>query len=342
MPLMLETELQDVLDRLRDDARRLFGAEAVGFRVVSQVERETARVLKVAVVGAQASDTIYVKLFSPKGQGPTAHDAMRARVIRDFEITSRVHASMVALSGHAVARPLACFPDRLAIVTVEAPGETLLELLERRAAWWPSAKTRGELGRTLSGVGGWLRAFQAVETGDRHFSLNDMRDYVDVRLRRLLATNPPALDPDARERILRYFDRTASVVEPGDLREVLTHGDLAPSNVLISAGQVTVIDFAMVTPGSVFMDVARLYTQLEFLTAKPKFRPAVVRELQRSLLEGFDPALRADRPLLQLFLLQHLLCHMSNLARNPAPPLARVYNRHQLRLRQRWLRTLAA
>jgi hypothetical protein len=142
--------------------------------------------------------------------------------------------------------------------------------------------------------------------------------------------------------VLRYFDRTADDVEGGDLREVLTHGDLAPSNILVDGETVTVIDFAMVSPGGLYMDVARLYTQLEFLLAKPKFRPAVVRQLQRGLLVGFDPGLEPERPLFRLFLLQHLLCQMSSLARNPAPLPARLYNRHQLRLRCRWLETFAA
>jgi Ser/Thr protein kinase RdoA (MazF antagonist) len=169
-----------------------------------------------------------------------------------------------------------------------------------------------------------------------------MREYIDVRLRRLLVTRRPVLSDRDRTRLLAYFDRTAALVGAADLTEVLTHGDLAPSNVLIDGPCVTVIDFAMTTPGGVFMDVARLYTQLEFLLAKPKFRPTAVRSLQRALLDGFDPNLRPDRPLFRLFLLQHLLCHMSNLARNPSPVLSHLYNHHQLRLRQQWLQTFVA
>lgn len=342
MSLALEPELQNVFERLRADGARLFGGPDVCFRALEAAEREASKVLKVAVTGAEGVDTVFVKVCKPRDDGPAAREVARARVSRDFDVTTRVHASLAAVSGYSAVRPLACFPDHLAIVTAEARGQTLSALLERRATWWPSPATVRELGDILSSVGGWLRAFQAVEARDGRFALNDMREYMDVRLRRLLATDPPALDVKGRERVLGYFDRTAARVEVEDLREVLTHGDLAPSNVLIDGPEVTVIDFAMVTPGGVFMDVARLYTQLEFLTAKPKFRPAVVRELQRSLLHGFDPTLRPDRPLFRLFLLQHLLCHMSNIARNPAPPLARLYNRHQLRLRQRWLQTFAA
>ncbi len=340
MPVTLGTSLEDVVDRLRDEGPRVFGHRDVKFTSIQTTESEASRVLKVAVAGVKGVDAVFVKVF--KLRPGDRLDDVRARVVRDFDVTSRLHRSMSTVPHRGVARPLVCFPDQLAIVTEAASGETLLDVLERRAPWWPTPRVRRSLGEVLEAVGGWLRAFQDVDVRGERFSLEQMREYIDVRLCRLLATRPPFLDGQARERILRYFDRTAALVDPADLREVLTHGDFAPSNVLVTEGRITVIDFAMVTPGGRFMDVARLYTQLEFLMAKPQFRPVVIRELQRRLLAGFDPTLDADRPLFKLFLLQHLLCHISNLARNPAPPLARLYNRHQLRLRHRWLQTFAA
>lgn len=334
--------LRDALGRLHDGRAEFFGQTDIRFTVLRVMERESATVVKVEVSGADRIPTIFVKVFKPKEAGADGRELMRARVVRDFELTSRIHAALSRSVRFAAVEPLACFPELLAVVTVEAPGQPLLDMLEQRAAWWPSANTVSELGSILSEVGGWLRAFQAVEATNGRFSLEAMREYIDVRLRRLLATDPPALDSNGRHRVLRYFDRTAAEVDEGDLGEVLTHSDLAPSNVLVSGRKVAVIDFATVTTGGEFMDVARLFTQLEFLTAKPKFRRAVVRQLQRCLLRGFNPRLGPERPLFRLFVLQHLLCHMSNIARNPAPLLARLYNRHQLRLRQRWLRTFAA
>jgi hypothetical protein len=339
---MPEPAVQDVLERLRCEAERFFQARDVRFTVVRAVESEASRVMKVAVSGATGIEAIYVKVFKPKETGPSSRDTTRERVIRDFEVTSRLHDAMTTVPGCAVARPLACFPEYLATVTAGVGGETLSALLERRAAWWPAPRSLQKLGDVLSAVGGWLRAFQTIDPPGGRFSLDEMRAYIDVRLRRLMATRPPVLAAHGRDRVLRYFDETATDVAAADLRMVLTHADLAPSNVLVSQQGVTVIDFATVAPGSVFMDVARLYTQLEFLTAKPKFRPATVQRLQYRLLEGFDHTLRSDRPLFRLFSLQHLLCHMSSIARNPAPPLSRLYNRHQLRLRQRWLQSFAA
>lgn len=337
-----EPTIDDAIARLRTKAPSLFGVDDLTFTVLHAGEREASTVARVAVRGPGLDTTVFVKVFKPRKKGQEGWDEAQRWVVQDYEVASRVYRALAGNGRFAAVRPLACFPEALAVVTAEASGVTLLHLLERRARWWPSPAALGALEEVLASVGGWLRAFQAIDGSSGRFSLEQMRDYIDVRLRRLLETTPPALDAEGRARVLRYFDATAAGVAPGDLGLVLTHADLAPSNVLIDGSGVTVIDFAMAAPGGVYMDVARLYTQLEFLTAKPMFRPSVVRRLQQALLRGFDPDLTVDRPLFRLFVLQHLLCHMSNIARNPAPALSRLYNRHQLRLRRQWLESFAA
>ena len=334
--------VRSTLERLAAEKERLFGSMDAQWTVAHATERETSEVLKLSVSGADGIDAVFVKVLKPREPGPAARAVARGWVTSEFEVMSGLHRSLASFPNVRVARPLVCYPEQLAIVTAEVRGTPLSDLLERRATWWPSLDEQRELDRALFAVGGWLSVVGTVEAREGCLSLGDMRAYIDVRLRRLLEAHPPALDEARRTTVLRYFDRTAMEVDPADLRQVLTHADLAPSNVIVSGQEVSVIDFARAAPGGLFMDVTRLYTQLEFLTAKPKFRPAVVRSLQAALLRGFDESLDPQRPLFRLFVLQHLLCHMSNIARNPAPLLARLYNRHQLVLRQRWLQTFAA
>jgi Ser/Thr protein kinase RdoA (MazF antagonist) len=170
--------------------------------------------------------------------------------------------------------------------------------------------------------------------------MDEMREYLDFRLRRLTAKG--AFSEEQRNSVLSYFDARSRDVESDDLVEVSVHGDLCPSNVLVDGPRVVMIDFAMACTGGRYFDVARLFTQFEFLTFKPKFRPHVVARLQAALLNGFDSSLRADHPLFQLFELQHVICHIANLSLNPAPPVARLYNLYQLHRHHRWLRERAA
>jgi aminoglycoside phosphotransferase (APT) family kinase protein len=248
---------------------------------------------------------------------------------------------MAQHAGLAAVRPIACFPEELVLVTMRARGETLGTVLKQQATWWPAMTTLADLERTLARVGTWLRVFQATGTGARPFSLEGMREYVDVRLRRLVGMPLARVSEEARSRILAYFDERAGQVGPADLQQVPVHGDIAPSNILVERGGVTVLDFAMVTAGGKYHDVARLFTQLEFLTRKPKFRPAVIVRLQGALLEAFEPGLQPANPLFALFVLQHRLCHLANLASHPATGLSRAYNWYQRRGHLSWLQATA-
>ena len=48
--------------------------------------------------------------------------------------------------------------------------------------------TREELCLIVSRAGAWLRRFQEIETSERRLSLDGMREYIDVRLRMLVAS----------------------------------------------------------------------------------------------------------------------------------------------------------
>ena len=228
-------------------------------------------------------------------------------------------------------------------MTERATGETLGDLLRREATWWPAATELARLERTLGRTGAWIRAFQAGTSQPALFSLTGMRDYLDIRLRRL--TNMPrARFPEAwRTGVLRYFDARSAEIGNGDLREAPIHADIAPGNVLVDGNDIIVIDFAMATTGGKYHDVSRLlHSQLEFLNCKPKFRSSVVAKLQSALLEGFEPGLSPGRPLFELFVVQHIVCHLANLAGHPESGLSRAYNWYQRQEHRRWLSATCA
>ena len=81
-----------------------------------------------------------------------------------------------------------------------------------------------------------------------------------------------------------------------EFRPVWIHADFCPENIITRASEITVLDFMMAKTGTVYHDVAHLYLHLEAMKVKPWFRRAVVDELQRGLLAGFEPGLDAQRP----------------------------------------------
>jgi hypothetical protein len=330
--LAVPDALDTVLTKLQEGSSAYFGASAVHLHPLRRFDRESSVVLQVRVDGAPGAGEIFVKVFKPRGPAGEQRDTMRTRVLHDFATSVRVHRQMAGLDGFSAVRPIACFPDELALVTERAAGETLGAVLEREASWWPAGARVAKLERTLSRAGAWIRAFQAGRPETSAFSLAGMRHYVDVRLRRLTGM-PRARFPETwHAGVLRYFDARSA-----ELRDAASHADIAPGNVLVDGNDIIVIDFAMATTGGKYHDVSRLYSQLEFLNCKPKFRASVVAKLQSALLEGFEPGLSPRHPLFELFLVQHVVCHLANLSGHPGSGLSRPYNWYQRQEHRRWL-----
>jgi hypothetical protein len=330
--------LNRVLRHLQDDSQAYFGVPTVRLQKVRHYDSEASLVVHVRVEGgSDVSPDIFVKAFKPRTAAFEHTELARTRVANDFAAARRVHDQMARFEGFAAVRPIACFPEDLVVVTERAAGETLGTVLKRDAAWWPTRDRQANLNRIMARTGGWIRAFQSCAHGSPTFSLEAMREYVDVRLRRLTAMPRARFSHHWRTRILRYFDSRSSEVNSGDLREVPIHADVAPGNVLVSGDRITVIDFAMAASGGVYHDVARLFSQLEFFKNKPKFRPSVIDELQSALLNGFEPGLSPQRPLFDLFVLQHRLCHLANLSGHPGSGPSRAYNWYQRMQHRRWL-----
>jgi hypothetical protein len=335
--------LANALGRLTAESERYFGCPDIVIEPLALADRESAQVMRAGLrIADRTGRHIFVKVFKPRGPSADDWHFMRARVTKDFAVTSQIHEAFRECPDLSAVRPVACFPDELVLVTEEARGEALDALLERRATWRPDSGTLAELTEVAGRIGAWLKTFQGVDRQNRRISLEGMRDYLDFRLRRLVASPKGAFSERQRVAVLSYFDAISRDVAASDLVEVLVHGDIAPSNILVDGRRIVVLDFAMACRGGVYFDVARLFTQFEFLKSKPKFRPYVVARLQAALLEGFDPALQPHHPLFQLFELQHVVCHIANLSLNPAPPVARLYNLYQLRRHHRWLKQRAA
>jgi len=317
---------EPVLARLQADAIALFGTPDARFIPIAHEERPFSHLLRVRVCRQESAPDlhVFIKIFKPKPVDG-AVEKMRLRVAHDFEITRQI----------SEARPIACYVDHLAIVTEQADGETLLSHLQSCARWFPGAQTKRQLAETLSSVGLWLRAFQAIDPGRDRVALADLRDYVDQRLERLVAHG--VFSESQRQRMLRHLDAVGEQVPSSELADVLVHADFALGNILVSGRRIVVLDLAMAQRGSSLHDISRLYLQLDVLRGKPQFRTTIVRELQNALLRGFDETLTPARPLFRYLLMLHRVNHLTTLSVNPEPFPASALSRRVRQIHQRWI-----
>jgi hypothetical protein len=330
------TAFGPVLEQLREESHRFFNSDSVAIEPLNRMERQGSRLLRVRISTDSASFLAYIKLYNADGLSPAWVEWMRERGVRDFETTQRVHLLMQSVPGISTLRPIAFLPDHLAVVTEEVHGRTLGQLLTERAGWYQERESIDELCTVMARIGVWLRTVQTLDVPNARFSLDGMREYLDVRLVRLVGTG--GLSAQERSGILKFFDQRRADVADADLREVVIHGDLSPSNVMISGTNVTVLDFEMWRTGSVFHDISRLYHQIELRKLKPWFRPAAIDRLLDATLAGFDSTLQPDRPLFELLTVQHVVNKLTKLTTQPVGRFSGAYCWYVTQCLRRWLR----
>lgn len=333
------SDMRAVLERLQRDAGVLFGNPGVGIAALTWQARESSEVSRVRVPTAMGVRHVFAKIFRPR-PGERGLTQTRARFHRDFEVTRSMFEAFPPAGDLRSVEPIVCYEDLLALVTNEAPGQPLHFLIGRNAAW-PATRSRlAPLELALSRVGRWVAAFQRVARNGRPSttSLDATREYIDTRLKKLTSLAGAAFDEEDRRELLAWYDRRAGAVPKADLVEVAVHGDIVPSNVIAAPDGVTVLDFGMTGRGSRYLDIARLYTQLEFYRAKPQYRPGTIARLQHAALDAFEPGLRPDHPMFEICAVQHVVCHLLSHTRQPGTFPASVYSSHQCRRHRRWLR----
>jgi Ser/Thr protein kinase RdoA (MazF antagonist) len=207
--------------------------------------------------------------------------------------------------------PLACLADHYALVTQEASGVTLARMLRQLCV----ARTPSCYGTVLCAlhrVGPWLREFQAgVPLG---FDVADLRTSLDVRLKRLVSQRRRSFTEASRLVVLDFHDTYAAQLTASDLRVVPLHADLCPSNILVRPDGITVLDLGSTCDGARYCDIAHLYMHLVFADRRFQFGPRLLGQMQRQLLESFEPELTPDAPLFRLMLLQHLACYLARIS----------------------------
>lgn len=315
-----------VVKRLQDQSAQYFGAASVIIEPKNYMERAFSEVFEVNVRTGSCSFNAFIKLFKLEEDSSEHLGRMQQRVIRDFAATSRAYHGLKAHPGLSAVRPIACFPEELAIVTEQALGETLESLLKRRAAWQPDEDVLEVMSTVCERIGAWIKAFQEIAKDDSRMLLEDIRQYIDVRLCKLVRSNRVGFTESDRGRLLSYFDKCGEEVSDEDLSGVPIHADLSPGNLLVHGTDVTALDFAMAKTGTIYHDLAHLFLHIEYLNAKPWFKRRVTARLQKALLRGFDLAQEPNHPMFKLALLQHIVCHLVQLEATRSHLFGRYYN----------------
>ena len=304
-------QAQVVLETLRTQSRTVFGEDATGLQPVAIDDRPYSTVIRVRIVSDHASPSYaFVKIYKVRTVLPFETPRPPADVVREeFAATSRLHDVLAGRRGLLSPRPLVTLPELGAIVTQELKGTPLTHVLHvRRGSRVPTLEA------IATRIGAWLRAYQRSGVPAGTWSAVDARAYLDDRLRHLAR----ALGEGARTRALAVFDRIAAELPAAPEPLVPIHADLCPGNIMVTpGGAVAVLDFATAQTGTRYHDVAHLYMHFELARRRARRVGTALEPVQRTLLAAFDRADAIRHPLFRLMLLQHVVCHVTQLADHP-------------------------
>jgi Ser/Thr protein kinase RdoA (MazF antagonist) len=336
-------DMRAALETLQRQSHALLGAAGTPLRIVGRMSRPFSELARVHLDRGERPLSVYVKVTRPARDGAEERDRLARRVVNDYQVTKRLYESMPRDRGFSVVRPLACFPEHLALVTEEARGVTLLRLLESNAAWWPGREAMGRLERVFSRVGEWLSAFQRipVEHADDHVTIERLPEYIDVRLTRLADHPGAGFSASDRRSVRDAIAARLRAVSPGEGAAVAIHGDVALGNILADGDDIVVLDLVMTTRGTRYHDLAQVYMQLELMTFKPQFRRSVIDRLQSALLEGYAAGTSPGGALFEVMRALHTTNHYLGLVVRPAGLAERLYNSRIERRHLSWLRQFA-
>ncbi len=345
-----------VVQRLLSEAQRLWpAAPPVAITIAQKVSRPYSTVYRlhlanrVEASAAQRPAVLYAKIFRPSAHNLHNQQKYLDRLQIEFEIAEQLHAALQGQSHFGVVRPVVYYPELLALVTEEAQGRVLAEIVAEACKHW---SLRNALERAVlhcRRAGQALAAMQAATRVAGSFDCNELFEYIKIRLQRLLESEAAPFSAADHKLVLNFLERALTNIPTDQLAQCGCHCDYAPFNVLADDERVTVLDFSMFKIGSCYNDATYFHHRLEGYLHKPIFSASAIQAAQRAFLEGYNYACaRANHPiendlLFRVLWTKHVINNYSAIMRNRVgrglrlPSATRMFNRHIFRRYNNWL-----
>ena len=332
--------LAPVISAVEREAPAWFGDSIDAVVAEQHVERSSSDVVLLRVRTRTRTAGVSLRIWRVADERPHVRRGVEERVRREFQVTMDCWQAFNGTGPVGCVRPLAYFPEHLAIATEEAPGRPLSELFERVLMPFASKADRLLLDRACHGLADWLRQFQRLGGGDTSAEPKALTEYIDARLRRLVANPIAGFTAADRLRVLLVTAWLVGRLQSEDLVEVPIHGELVPTSVTIDPAKLTVLDCASGRRGLMLHDLATIYMHIGLFAADHRYSAALIRDVQRRFLQTFDGTLDAQRPAFQVALLLNVVTHYSLVAAQRAPRVGPLSDWRAIRRHRTWLRRL--
>ncbi len=283
-------------------------------QILHVMSRPYSFVGRCKVIGSDGESIVYIKKYRRKANRTYAHQLEKIR--RDVEAANYWYDHFSGSQQFRVVKPVLALPEQFISVTAESFGQNLFQLTETHAAYFPKTDAFSKLQTHFRNTGKWLRFKQEkMLVKDAKYSIDELRDYLIVRLN-ILCDDPRRLFANEyRQKILNFIDLQRDLLTEAALLVTTNHSDFNPGNILVDGETVTVLDFGRLVTGSYLLDLSKLHFQMELFTFKPQFRRRTISALQNALLEGYGEPAVNQQLMFQFLSIRNILTHLANVTR---------------------------
>ena len=291
--------------------------------------RNSARLLHVKTISGPASlvhrlefaigddrKAVYVKL--PRDSGSN-HAMYVARIREEAQLTREIWTTFPGTLETRTVEPIAYIEELQALVTAEAPGRSLLDVIGAGTRLMLSRNT-SRLGHLCYLAGRWLRGFHSIGYRiDRVGFRTSLKSYCNTRIDELVNHHASGVSADLanmlRANICDWLEQgfAATGASP-----VLCHNDYSPHNIIVSDSLLHVIDFSFAGAGFPIFDVACFWHKLEDLKVSPFHSDRQVSDLQRTFVAAYERDATWSSAQARLGLIRLVLSKMCTLVGNPS------------------------
>jgi len=302
--------VEDVLTRrLLKEAQVSYGCKSEPVLGKTQhIACPYSAVSRIEMVCDGVPKAVYLKRVRDDGIGK---DAARRRVLVEYQILTQLFAHFQTHQTWGVARPIAVFPDELAIVTEEVRGIALTDLIGRSAKRHMFGYRQPVLEKYCVLAGTWLREFQSFTTRrNGEFNIQGLMQYCDQRLDTLIAYRRAGIDDRFKAQFRRYLNKKHEQSRRKPDIIVGRHNDFSPHNIIVEGDRISVIDFGFFDHDSYLYDVCKFWFQLECMKTSPLFRPSTIERLQNSFFVGYGNSIDPRGPAFEMVASRYYLTRL--------------------------------
>ena len=328
-----------IISAVEREAAAWFGAPVDAVIPEQHVERTSSDVWLLRVKTRARTAGVSVRMWRVSNERPQERHKVEERVRREFQVTMGYWRAFDGVTSAGCVRPLAYFPEHLAIATEEACGQLFSGLLERVLLPFASKGDRTLLDRACQGLGVWLRQFQRLGNGEI-CEPAALTEYIDARLRRLVSSPLSGFAEADRVRVLLVTAWLVARLQAEEMVEVPIHGELTPEKMVISDDRLTVVNCAAERRGLKHHDLASIHMHVGLFASDHRYSASLIRDVQRRLLHAFDSELDVQGPAFRVAQLVNVVNHYLALSARHTTGVTALYDWRTMRRHRSWLRRL--